>query len=141
MSTAALAQISETALSLDEHLAAVCCPSAGAVATFTGQVRDHDPDARGTVVALEYTAHPGAESVLTRIASEAGGPETTVAVSHRVGRLGVGEAAVMIAVAAPHRDTAFTVCRAVIETIKTDLPVWKRQLEADGTASWKGVGG
>ncbi|MCV7193489.1 molybdenum cofactor biosynthesis protein MoaE [Mycolicibacterium brumae] len=141
MNTVAFARISESALSLDEHLAAVAGASAGAVSTFTGQVRDHDPDAHGAVVALEYSAHPDAEVILARIAADAAGDGATVAVSHRVGRLGVGEAAVMIAVAAPHRDTAFTVCRAVIETIKTDLPVWKRQIEADGAATWKGIGG
>lgn len=64
-----------------------------------------------------------------------------VAVSHRVGRLGVGEAAVAIAVASSHRDEAFTVCREVIEAIKRELPVWKRQVEADGTTAWKGIGG
>ena len=64
-----------------------------------------------------------------------------VAVSHRVGRLEVGDAAVVIAVASSHRAEAFDVCRAIIETIKTDLPVWKRQIEADGTTAWKGLGG
>ncbi len=61
--------------------------------------------------------------------------------SHRIGRLDVGDAAVVIAVAAAHRDAAFPVCRALIEAIKTDLPVWKRQVEADGTTAWKGLGG
>ena len=61
--------------------------------------------------------------------------------SHRVGRLSVGDAAVVIAVASPHRAEAFEVCRALIEAIKTDLPVWKRQVEADGTTAWKGLGG
>ena len=71
----------------------------------------------------------------------AAGTEAIVAVSHRVGRLEVGEAAVIIAVASGHRAEAFEVCRTVIETIKTDLPVWKRQVEADGTTAWKGLGG
>ena len=61
--------------------------------------------------------------------------------SHRIGTLAVGDAAVVIAVAAPHRAEAFEVCRALIETIKTGLPVWKRQVEADGTATWLGLGG
>ena len=64
-----------------------------------------------------------------------------MAVSHRVGRLSVGEPAVVIAVATPHRAEAFDICRTIIETIKRDLPVWKRQLAADGTAEWKGIGG
>ena len=64
-----------------------------------------------------------------------------VAVSHRIGRLEVGDIAVVIAVASPHRAEAFEVCRAVIETIKAELPVRKRQIEADGTTAWKGIGG
>ncbi|WP_417508897.1 molybdenum cofactor biosynthesis protein MoaE [Microbacterium sp.] len=137
-----LARISESALSLDEHVAAVDSTKAGAVTTFVGRVRDHDPDAADAVVALEYSSHPDAESALRRIAEAAAeGTEAVVAVSHRVGRLEVGEAAVVIAVASPHRDQAFTVCREVIEAIKRELPVWKRQVEADGTTEWKGLGG
>lgn len=137
-----LAAISSEPLSLDAHLAAVDDPAMGAVTTFVGRVRDHDPDAAGAVVALEYSAHPDAEAALRAIAEQAvGETDAVVAVSHRVGRLGVGDAAVVIAVAAPHRAAAFEVCRTVIETIKTGLPVWKRQLEQDGTATWLGLGG
>ncbi len=140
--TVRLARITEQALSLDEHIAAVDSRTAGAVTTFVGRVRDHDPDASDTVVALEYTSHPDAEPTLHRIAEAAAeGTDAVVAVSHRVGRLGVGEAAVAIAVASSHRDEAFTVCREVIEAIKRELPVWKRQVEADGTTAWKGIGG
>jgi molybdopterin synthase catalytic subunit len=107
-----------------------------------GRVRDHDPDAAAAVVALEYSAHPDAEAALQRIAESAvGSSGALVAVSHRIGRLEVGDAAVVIAVAAAHRAQAFDVCRAIIETIKTELPVWKRQVEADGTATWLGLGG
>lgn len=131
-----------TAEPLDEaaHRAAVDGPDCGAVVTFTGVVRAHDPDAASEVVALEYSAHPDAERMLRELAeSAAGGPGVRVAVSHRIGRLGVGEDAVVVAVAAAHRDAAFTVCREVIERLKRDLPVWKRQIEADGTARWKGL--
>ena len=137
-----LAAISTEPLDLAAHLAAVDDAGAGAVTTFIGRVRDHDPDAAALVVALEYSAHPDAEAALYRIAEAAvGDGRALVAVSHRVGTLAVGDAAVVIAVAAPHRAEAFDVCRAVIETIKTDLPVWKRQVEADGTATWLGLGG
>lgn len=137
-----IATISDTPLDLDAHLSAVDDPRAGAVTTFVGKVRDHDPDAAGAVVALEYSAHPDAEAVLRRIAENAVGESgALVAVSHRVGRLGVGDAAVVIAVAAAHRAAAFEVCRTVIETIKVELPVWKRQIESDGTTAWKGIGG
>ena len=142
MGAVRLAAISEEPLDLDAHLAAVDDPAVGAVTTFVGRVRDHDPDAATSVAALEYSAHPDAEQALFRIAEAAAdGTGAIVAVSHRVGRLGVGDSAVVIAVAAPHRAEAFEVCRAVIETIKTGLPVWKRQVETDGTATWLGLGG
>lgn len=142
MSAVRLARISAEALSLDEHLAAVDDDAAGAVTTFVGRVRDHDPDAAGAVVALEYTAHPDAEATLRAIAERAcAGTDAAVAVSHRVGRLDVGDAAVVIAVSSSHRAEAFDVCREVIEQIKLELAVWKRQIEADGTTAWKGLGG
>jgi molybdopterin synthase catalytic subunit len=137
-----IASISGTALDLETHLAAVDDPACGAEVTFVGRVRDHDPDASTPVVALEYTAHPDAEATLRRLATDAiGGTDALVAVSHRIGRLEVGDPAVVIAVASSHRGEAFEVCRALIEAIKADLPVWKRQVEADGTTAWKGLGG
>lgn len=143
--TVALAAISDTELSLDAHLAAVDDDRAGAVTTFLGRVRDHDPDAAGEVVALEYSSHPDAERILRDLAEKAVATgvsgEAIIAVSHRIGRLPVGSAAVVVAVAAAHRDEAFVVCREMIETIKRELPVWKRQVEADGTTAWKGIGG
>lgn len=142
MAAVRIAAISAEPLDLDAHLRAVDDTSAGAVTTFVGRVRDHDPDAAAAVVALEYSAHPDAEAALRRIAESAvGSSRALVAVSHRIGRLEVGDAAVVIAVAAAHRAQAFDVCRAIIETIKTELPVWKRQVEADGTATWLGLGG
>ena len=94
-----LVQIATEPLSLDDHLAAVDDAAMGAEVSFVGRVRDHDPDAGGRVVALEYTAHPDAESALRAIAEGAiGDSAAIVAVSHRIGRLEVGEAAVVIAV-------------------------------------------
>ncbi|KAF2414125.1 molybdenum cofactor biosynthesis protein MoaE [Microbacterium sp. B35-04] len=137
-----VAAISAEPLDLDAHLRAVDDSRMGAVTTFVGRVRDHDPDAAAAVVALEYSAHPDAEAALTRLAAAAiGATGALVAVSHRVGTLHVGDAAVVIAVASAHRAEAFAVCRTLIETIKTDLPVWKRQVESDGTATWLGLGG
>ncbi|MFB4349501.1 molybdenum cofactor biosynthesis protein MoaE [Microbacterium sp. CR_7] len=146
MNTVQLAAISEQPLDVDAHLRAVEHPALGGVTTFIGRVRDNDPDADTPVVGLEYSAHPDAEAVLRSIAEKAGADavgsaRVDVAVSHRIGRLDVGDAAVIIAVAAEHRAEAFEVCRAVIEDIKRDLPVWKRQLESDGSTLWKGIGG
>ncbi|HWL60179.1 MAG TPA: molybdenum cofactor biosynthesis protein MoaE [Microbacteriaceae bacterium] len=153
MSAVRIARVIDAPLDLAAHIAAVTHPGAGAIATFLGTVRHADPDASGEVVALEYTAHPDVEAVLHRIASEVaaettaalpvedGPDEVRIAVSHRYGRLAVGDAAVVIAVSTGHRAAAFQACREVIERIKDELPVWKRQVEADGTTAWKGLGG
>lgn len=137
-----IARISGDPIALADHLAAVDDPRMGAETSFVGRVRDHDPDATGAVTALEYTAHPDAERVLREIADRAAEAHgAIVAVSHRIGTLEVGETAVVIAVASPHRAEAFATCRDVIEDIKRDLPVWKKQRSADGTTAWKGIGG
>lgn len=140
---ALLAQISAEALSLDAHLGAVASPDAGAVATFIGQVRDHDPEATGEVISLEYSAHPDAERILTEIAArfadkfaESG---VRIAVSHRVGTLSVGDLALVACVSSAHRAAAFDACRELVEAVKVELPVWKRQSTEDGTHSWVGM--
>ncbi|MFT4307335.1 MAG: molybdenum cofactor biosynthesis protein MoaE [Microbacterium sp.] len=136
------AAITAEPLDLAAHLSLVADATCGAETSFVGRVRDHDPDAASAVVALEYSAHPDAGRILGELAARAiGDTGARVAVSHRIGRLPVGEAAVVIAVAAGHRAEAFAVCREVIEEIKRALPVWKRQVEADGQAVWKGLGG
>lgn len=136
-----LGRISSDPLDVVAHLDAVDDPSAGAVSTFIGRVRDHDPDVSGTVTLLEYEAHPDAEAVLHDIALRVAGDRPVhVAVSHRVGALRVGDLAVVVAVASAHRAEALDVCRELIETVKTDLPIWKRQTDDSGTASWKGIG-
>lgn len=139
--TKILARIVGTDLDVSAHLAAVADPRAGAVATFVGQVRDHDPDADGQVTALEYSAHPDAESVLRRICTElASDPEVLgLAVSHRTGALVVGDLAIVVCVATAHRALAFDVCRELVERVKTEVPIWKRQKLADGTHMWVGL--
>ena len=139
--TTILARIVGTDLDVSAHLAAVADPRAGAVATFVGQVRDHDPDADGQVTALEYSAHPDAESVLHRICTElASDPEVLgLAVSHRTGSLVVGDLAIVACVATAHRALAFDVCRELVERVKTEVPIWKRQQLADGTHTWVGL--
>lgn len=124
-----------------EHASGSAAGSAGAVATFVGQVRDHDPSVAGRVVALEYTAHPDAADVLRRLAEKAATEPGVLglAVSHRIGRLAVGETAIVAAVATAHRAEAFDVCRALVESVKAALPVWKREVLADGTHHWVGL--
>jgi molybdopterin synthase catalytic subunit len=111
----------------------VADPGCGAVATFTGAVRHVNLGRR--VERLEYEAYaPLAVRTFERIAAEAAErwPGTALAVHHRVGRLNVGEASVVIAAAAAHRADAFAVCRYAIERVKQIAPIWKREHFAGG---------
>lgn len=106
----------------------------GGLALFVGVVRDHN-DGR-TVDRLEYEAYgPMAESEMARIAGELSKahPEAQVVFCHRVGALKVGEVAVAVAAAAPHRSEAFAACRAGIEAIKARVPIWKREFGPTGS--------
>jgi molybdopterin synthase catalytic subunit len=112
---------------------AVTTPGAGGVVTFTGVVRDN---ARGKRVReLEYDAYPEmAESELARIAAETQRrwPGSGVALVHRIGRLAIGECSVAVVVACPHRGEAFEACRYAIDTLKTTVPIWKKERYEDG---------
>lgn len=127
-------------LSLDRCVAAVAGPGMGGIVTFTGMVRR---DSRGRTIAhLDYEAYaPMAIKVMTALCDElereiAG---ARVAVEHRVGRLEVGDVAVVIAAAAPHRAEAFAACRALIDRLKDRVPIWKREVATDGV-EWVGLG-
>jgi molybdopterin synthase catalytic subunit len=113
----------------------------GALVTFVGRARDHADDGR-VVLELEYEVFEEmATAVLLDIVAETEGrwPESSVAVVHRTGVVPIGEAAVAIVSAAPHRSTAYEANRYVIEAIKERLPIWKRERFADGS-EWKRPG-
>jgi len=132
----ALAAVTTDALDVPAHAAAVDDAAAGAVVTFAGVVRDHD---RGRpVTGIEYVGHPSAERVLAEVAAEvaAAHPVDAVAVSHRLGHLGIGDAALVVAVSGAHRQEAFAAASAVVEEVKHRLPVWKHQRFADGSTEW-----
>jgi molybdopterin synthase catalytic subunit len=134
-----LATVTTEPISLAEHEALVNHPAAGAVVGFSGVVRDHDGGR--SVTALEYSAHPTAGAVVARIAAEVAAQASgvrAIAVTHRVGPLAIGDAALVCAVAADHRQAAFATCSLLVEEIKAQLPVWKRQLFTDGTDEWVG---
>ena len=123
-------------LTLDAVVRAVEGPGAGAVATFLGLVRDHNLGRR--VLYLEYEAYaPLAEKALSRIVGEAQArwAGARMAIHHRTGRLEIGEASVVIAVATPHRADAFAACRYAIERIKQIVPIWKHE-HFDGGDVW-----
>jgi len=110
----------------------------GALVTFRGVVRDHDHGA--SVTALDYQAHPDAQGFLEQCCREvAGATGLSVAASHRVGSLVVGEVALVAAVAAPHRAEAFAACEQLVDLIKQRVPIWKRQHLADGVTEWVGL--
>ncbi|MET9030434.1 molybdenum cofactor biosynthesis protein MoaE [Nocardia sp. NPDC004168] len=114
---------------------AVAGPNFGAVAVFVGKVRDHDRGHR--VAALEYSAHPEAERFLHAVCADvAGSSGLPVAAVHRIGDLTIGDLAVVVAVAAAHRAEAFATCADLVERIKFDVPIWKRQLLAGGLSQW-----
>jgi molybdopterin synthase catalytic subunit len=123
-------------LDLAAHEAAVADRRAGAVVSFQGVVRDHD-HGRG-VTALEYEGHPTAEQVLREVAEEiAADPDVyAVAVSHRIGSLAIGDVALVAAVSTAHRAAAFAACGRLVDEAKKRLPIWKRQVFADGTDEW-----
>ena len=134
-----LADIRETPLSVDEVLDAVRHPQAGGIATFIGVVRERDHGV--SVEALDYTSHPSAPQVLRELAERlaAGGDVIRVAAVHRVGHLEIGDLAVVVAVSAVHRGTAFDVCRELIDTLKATVPIWKHQIFEDGSDEWVGT--
>jgi len=123
-----LFEIRETELSVAEVIAAVTRPEAGGIAVFVGTVRSEN--AGLPVTRLEYQAYASmAAKEMARIAQEITQElgDVRVSVLHRVGSLGVGDAAVVCAASAPHRAEAFQACRLLIDRIKARVPIWKRE--------------
>jgi molybdopterin synthase catalytic subunit len=129
----------EAPIAVDEAVAHVTRPGAGAISVFVGVVRDEND---GKAVArLEYSAYASMarremEKIATEIEREIDG--AVVCALHRTGSLAVGDAAVVCVASAPHRGEAFRACRLLIDRIKERVPIWKRELGPDGSASWTG---
>jgi molybdopterin synthase catalytic subunit len=132
--------LSEEPLSLDRVVDEVRDQEAGAIATFTGTTRIQS---RGrTVTHLDYEAYEGmAERVMAEIAEglQARYELSAVAIHHRVGRVGIGETSVVIAVSAPHRQDALAACKDAIDELKERVPLWKKEVYSDGE-EWIGRG-
>lgn len=139
--TIRLLEIRDTDLSVDEVFRAVGHDAAGGTALFVGTVRDHDGGSGAEVTGLGYTAHPSAADELRRVAEKVAAdfPVRALAAVHRVGELQVGDLAVVVAVACPHRAEAFAACRRLIDDLKREVPIWKHQRFADGTQEWVGA--
>ena len=109
---------------------------AGAVVTFSGEVRNHD---KGRIVnGLTYEIHPSAQSVIEQITNEIAQKFEikSVSVAHRYGAIAIGESAFVVAVSAAHREAALHCCEALVEKVKAELPIWKFQEFADGSSEW-----
>jgi molybdopterin synthase catalytic subunit len=126
-------RLSERPLDPDAVARLVAGPDCGGLVTFHGAVRDR---ARGRAIRhLEYEAYPEmAESEMEKVCAEAEArwPGARVAIAHRVGRLEIGELAVVVAAAAPHRDAAFAAARYAIDVLKERVPIWKKEVATDG---------
>lgn len=129
-----MTHLTRSPISIESLLSTVRGPERGGTCVFLGTVRSEDD-----VTGIEYSAYDQmAIAEIERMLGEARErwPEARVALQHRLGLVPVGEASIAIAAAAPHRDEAFTACRYVIEEVKKRLPIWKKELHADGTATW-----
>jgi molybdopterin synthase catalytic subunit len=134
-----LVDLREDPLDVAEVVAALDDDASGGLTLFVGRVRDHD-HGKG-VLGLDYTAHPSAldrlREVCERVATEHG--VHGVAAVHRVGSLDIGDIAVVVATTASHRGDAFIASRALIDTLKAEVPIWKHQRFGDGTEEWVGT--
>jgi molybdopterin synthase catalytic subunit len=133
-------RLTEEPIDVDAVIAEVADERAGAVATFLGTTRSQS---RGrTVLHLEYEAYAGmAEQVMAEIAEKLKAKHELceVAIAHRVGRVGIGETSVAIAVSAPHRHAALAACQEAIDTLKQTVPLWKKEVY-EGGEEWIGRG-
>ena len=131
-----IAQISDEPLDVQAHERAVASSGAGATVVFTGVVRDVDHER--VVRELEYHRHPTAAEVLAQVVAEfeARPGVLGIAVSHRLGRLAIGDIALVAAVSTRHRAAAFALCGELVDEVKARLPIWKRQVFDDGSDEW-----
>ncbi|WP_107706174.1 molybdenum cofactor biosynthesis protein MoaE [Nocardioides allogilvus] len=134
-----LVEIRDEPLDVDEVVRALDDEAAGGLTLFVGRVRDHD-GGQG-VTSLDYSAHPTALDRLRDVCDRVAGAHDVhglVAV-HRVGHLEIGDIAVIVATTASHRGVAFDASRALIDTLKSEVPIWKHQRFADGAEEWVGL--
>ena len=134
-----LVDLRETPLDAQEVLDALADQASGGVTLFVGAVRDHD-QGKG-VTGLDYSAHPTALDRLGDVCEEIAKEYDVQAVAavHRVGRLTLGDAAVIVATAAEHRGESFEASRALIDRLKATVPIWKHQIFEDGSDEWVGT--
>ncbi len=134
-----LVDLRETPLDVAEVVAALDDDASGGLTLFIGRVRDHDGGK--SVEGLDYSAHPTAMTRLAEVCDRVAEQYDVhgVAAVHRVGTLAIGDIAVIVATTAAHRGEAFTASKALIDTLKSEVPIWKHQRFGDGTEEWVGA--
>jgi molybdopterin synthase catalytic subunit/molybdopterin converting factor small subunit len=129
-------------IDVEATLARIGAPDVGAIVSFLGTVRDHAEDLDG-VIRLDYSAYePMAERELTRIAEEIRAAYPSIrglALVHALGELEVGAHTILVAASSAHRADAFAACRDALEAVKERVPVFKREVTADGAHRWVGL--
>ena len=130
------ALVTKEKISVDSLAESLKTNQAGAVASFSGDVRDNDADK--SVTSLTYEVHPSAQGVIEEITDRIAAKHDViaVAVAHRYGEIAMGETAFAVVVTAVHRGPAFAACEEIVSTVKEELPIWKYQVFADGTNEW-----
>ena len=134
-----LVDLRETPLDVSEVVAALDDDASGGLTLFVGRVRDHD-GGKG-VDGLDYSAHPTALEKMREICEQVAATYDVhgIAAVHRVGTLAIGDIAVIVATTTAHRGEAFDASRALIDTLKAEVPIWKHQRFADGSDEWVGT--
>lgn len=126
-------EVTEDPLDPGRYISMVTRPEAGAVATFTGHVREWTKGRR--TLSLSYEAYvPMAERMMREIAEEVKEkwPDAEVAIGHRIGPLSISDIAVVVAVSTPHRHASYEANSYIMERIKEDVPIWKKEIQEDG---------
>lgn len=128
--------LTDKVISLPIFIAQVESDQAGAVATFSGNVRSSDHGKK--VVSLSYEIHPTTVQVLDQVVRDVASRHKVlaVAVAHRFGEIAIGESALIVAISSEHRGEAFEACAEIVDEIKARIPIWKHQVFADGSDEW-----
>ena len=138
MTVIRLCELRETPLDVAEVVAALDDDASGGLTLFVGRVRDHD-GGKG-VTGLDYSAHPSALDRLREVCERVAEQYDVhgIAAVHRVGTLAIGDIAVVVATTTAHRGEAFDASRVLIDTLKSEVPIWKHQRFTDGSEEWVG---
>lgn len=128
--------LTDQVISLSQFTAQVESVQAGAVATFSGNVRILDNGKE--VTKLSYEIHPSTEQILSDVVRDVASRHKVlgVAVAHRFGDIALGESALIVAISAEHRGAAFLACAEMVDEIKARIPIWKHQVFTDGSDEW-----